>query len=83
MRQNQTRQPDPDKRKNAPGVGKNKYDKPASFADENRKPEEVDSNPQDQPSGEFRRSVTNTDEQDKITNTESESPLDEKEKEGV
>jgi hypothetical protein len=86
MRRNINRKPDPDKKNGSPDPGKKKYNRPDYSETTNiRTASEkriADNENDDEPSGEFRRSVTNTDEQDKITNIESD-PLNEKEKEGV
>ena len=71
-------QGDPEKKE-----GKPSDNRPAKKSEERPAPE-TSSSTVNEPTGESRRSVTNTDEQEKITNTQSSgNALDEKETEGV
>jgi len=87
MRTDTVRLPDPDKKKSAPveKLERNRPHKPWSERKERAvKPDGEISQEENEPTSEVRRSVTNTDEQNKVTNTQdSNEPLDEKETEGV
>lgn len=88
LRHKSLRQPDPDHKPGLPGPGKSKNSR-SVLAEENKKdrlkvPQEETRAEENDPSGEYRRTVTNTDEQEKITNAQnSDTPFDEREREGV
>jgi hypothetical protein len=86
MRRMNSRQPDPDARKSPPVPGEKKKPGRTQPGEQqtSEKPDGEISQAENEPSGEFRREVTNTDEQSKVTNGQnSGNPLDEKEREGV
>jgi hypothetical protein len=87
MRTDTARLPDPGRKKSAP-VEKSKKNRPRAPWSDRRdftsKPDGEISQEENEPTSEARRSVTNTDEQNKVTNAhDGDSPLDEKETEGV
>jgi hypothetical protein len=87
MRTDTVRLPDPDKKKSAP-VDKTKRNRPRTPWSDRRdftsKPDGEISQEENEPTSEVRRSVTNTDEQNKVTNAQDgNEPLDERETEGV
>jgi len=87
MKTKTQRVPDPDVRVSPPGPreSRKRSEKPAyDHPETDYKPDNEISHNDNEATNEYRRSVTNTDEQNKVTNTEDGStPLDEKETEGV